>query len=379
MDEDRDPPGELPDVPAPAAAREAVEREAAQGAPAPHVARPVKARRINLALQGGGTHGAFTWGVLERLLEDDRLDIDGVSGTSAGGINAAILVQGLAEGGRQGAMRALERLWRDVALQLATSPLQNTPLEKLVWGYDLTYSVAYQFFDVVTRAFSPYQLNPFPIEFNPLRSVILDNLDTEILRRDPKGVRLFISATNVRSGKPRVFTRTEVDADVLMASACLPNIFRAVEIDGEAYWDGGYLGNPALWPLYHEGGAPDILIVQINAILRQELPTSPADIINRLNEISFNASLMSEMRAIDFVQRLLDAGRLEQPRYRRIFLHCIDDEDRMRKFKLSTKLNGDYEFLQVLRRYGRQAADRFLLEHFNSIGRESTLDIQRYL
>ena len=164
-----------------------------------------------------------------------------------------------------------------------------------------------------------------------------------------------------------------------MASACLPQVFRAVEIDGEAYWDGGYLGNPALWPLYHEGGAPDILIVQINAILRPELPTSPSDITNRLNEINFNASLMSEMRAIDFVQRLLEAGRLEQPRYRRIFLHCIDDEDRMRRFKLSTKLNGDWGFLQELRRYGHEAADRFLLEHFDNLGRESTLDIKKYL
>jgi NTE family protein len=377
--DDEEPPKELPDVPAPAAARDAAERAEKQGGPTPHIAKPMKARRVNLALQGGGTHGAFTWGVLERLLEDDRLDIDGVSGTSAGGINAAILVQGLAEGGREGAIRALSRLWRDVAVQLAASPLQNTPLEKVVWGYDLTYSVAYQAFDFLTRAFSPYQFNPFPIEYNPLRRVIADQLDTAILRRDPKAVKLFISATNVRTGKPRVFTRMEVDADVLMASACLPNIFRAVEIDGEAYWDGGYLGNPALWPLYHEGGAPDILIVQINAILRPELPTSPADIMNRLNEISFNASLMSEMRAIDFVQRLLEAGRLEQPRYRRIFLHCIDDEDRMRRFKLSTKLNGDWEFLQELRRYGREAADRFLLEHFDSIGRESTLDIKRYL
>ncbi len=370
---------DLPEVPAPAAAREAVERAEAQGGPAPRIAKPVKARRVNLALQGGGTHGAFTWGVLERLLEDDRLDIDSVSGTSAGALNAAILVQGLAEGGREGAVRALGRMWRDVATRLAFSPLQNTPLEKALWGYDLSRSFAYQTFDFLIRAFSPYQFNPFPIEYNPLRMVIEDQLDTAVLRQNPKAVKLFISATNVRTGKPRVFTRTEVDANVLMASACLPNIFRAVEIDGEAYWDGGYLGNPALWPLYHEGGAPDILLVQINAVLRPELPTSPADIMNRLNEISFNASLMSEMRAIDFVQRLLEAGRLEQPRYRRIFLHCIDDEDRMRQFKLSTKLNGDWEFLQVLRRYGRQAADRFLAEHFNSIGRESTMDIKRYL
>jgi NTE family protein len=166
---------------------------------------------------------------------------------------------------------------------------------------------------------------------------------------------------------------------VVLASACLPNVFKAVEIDGEAFWDGGYVGNPALWPLYYERGAPDIVLVQINAIMRAELPTSASDIMNRLNEISFNASLMAEMRAIDFVQRLLDGGRLEQPRYRRIFLHVIEDEDRMREFKLSTKLNGDWQFLQILRGYGRQAADDFLVRHFDMLGRESTLDIQRYL
>ncbi|MCB4820690.1 patatin-like phospholipase family protein [Roseicella aerolata] len=345
----------------------------------PAVAKPVQTKRINLALQGGGTHGAFTWGVLDRLLEDERLAFDGVSGTSAGAINAVIFVQGLAEGGREGARRALDKMWRDVAARLAVSPLRNTPIEKALWGYDLTYSVAYQTFDTLSRVFSPYQLNPFLAEFNPLRQVITDNLDEARLKRDPKAIRLFISATNVRTGKPRVFTRTEVNTDVVLASACLPNIFRAVEIDGEAYWDGGYLGNPAIWPLYYERGAPDILLVQINAIMRQELPTTPSDIMNRLNEISFNASLMAEMRAIDFVQRLLDSGRLEQPRYRRIFLHCVDDEDRMRQFKLSTKLNGDWEFLLTLRRYGWEAADRFLSEHFDTIGRESTLDIQRYL
>ena len=348
---DISPPGDQPP------ARPEARPEARPQAPA--VVRPAAPRRVNLALQGGGTHGAFTWGVLERLLEEEALEIDGVSGTSAGAINGAILVQGLAAGGREGARRALEKLWRDVAARLAFSPLRNTPIEKAIWGYDLTYSFAY--------------------EFNPLRQVLLDNLDVERLRRDPKALRLFVSATNVRTGKARVFTRAEITVDALLASACLPNIFRAVEIEGEHYWDGGYLGNPAIWPLYYERGAPDIVLVQINVLLRPELPTTPSDIMNRLNEISFNASLMAEMRAIDFVQRLLDSGRLEQPRYRRIFLHAIEDEERMREFKLSTKLNGDWEFLLRLRQYGREAAERFLSQHRGSIGRESTLDIRRFL
>ncbi len=351
----------------------------ADRAPArPAVARS-ETRRINLALQGGGTHGAFTWGALERLLEDERLEFDGVSGTSAGAMNAAMFVQGLAQGGRAGAISLLERFWRQIAGGHALSPLQNTPLERMLWGHDLTYSFAYNAFDAISRLVSPYQANPFNSEFNPLRQVVEEFLDWETLRADPKAIRLFVSATNVRTGKPRVFTRAEISPDVVLASACLPNVFKAVEIDGESYWDGGYVGNPAIWPLYYERGAPDIVLVQINPMERQEVPKTTADIMNRLNEISFNASLMAEMRAIDFVQRLLDSGRLEQPRYRRMFLHAIEDEERMRKFKLSTKFNGSWDFLQTLRQYGREAADKFLAQHFDSLGHDSTLDIQRYL
>ncbi|MBX9751716.1 MAG: patatin-like phospholipase family protein [Roseococcus sp.] len=336
-------------------------------------------RRVNLALQGGGTHGAFTWGALDRLLEDDRIEFDGLSGTSAGAINGAILALGLLEGGRQGAKDALNRFWRALGAKFAVSPLKAHPMEKALWGWDLTYSLAYNAFDTMTRVMSPYQMNPFPIEFNPLRKALEQSLDLARLRADKSAIRLFISATNVRTGKPKVFTRAEITVDALLASACLPNVFKAVEIDGEAYWDGGYLGNPALWPLYHERMAADIVIVQLNPLLRAELPTTTSDIMNRLNEISFNASLMSEMRAIDFVQRMLEAGRLEQPRYRRLFLHAIEDEERMRAFKLSTKFNGDWDFLSTLRDYGRDAADRFIRESLDKVGRESTLDIQRYL
>ena len=349
------------------------------GPATPAVAQPPAQKRINLALQGGGTHGAFTWGVLERLLEDERIVIDGVSGASAGAINAAVLGLGRAQGGGAGAIAALAALWHDVAARMVFSPMRNTPFEKAIWGHDLTWSVAYQAFDTMTRMFSPYQFNMLPEVFNPMRALLERHLDCDRLRADPNANRLYISATNVRSGKPRIFTRPELSIDAVLASACLPQVARAVEIDGEAYWDGGYLGNPALWPLYHERGAPDIVLVQINAILRDELPQTPSDIMNRLNEISFNASLMAEMRAIDFVQRLLEGGRLEQPRYRRIFLHCIEDETRMRGFKLSTKLNGDWEFLQTLRGFGREAAGRFLDDHAGRIGRESSMDIQRFL
>lgn len=344
--------------------------------PAPAVAKPPAKRRISLALQGGGTHGAFTWGVLERLLEDERLEIDGLSGTSAGAINGAMVVEGLLEGGPEAAIAALDRFWRSIAAKLAISPIQATPIEKLVWGHDLTWSLAWRTFDTLSRVLSPYQLNPFPYSYNPLRDALEDSIDFERLRMEAKAPRLFVSATSVRTGKPRVFTRRELTVDALLASACLPQVFKAVEIDGEPYWDGGYLGNPALWPLYDQGGPPDIVLVQLNPQVREEAPTTASDIVNRLNEITFNGSLMAEMRAIDFVQRLLDAGRLEQPRYRRLFIHVIEDEERMRRFKLSTKFNGDWDFLSTLRRYGREAAEAWLAEHFDKLGRESSVDIR---
>jgi NTE family protein len=347
--------------------------------PAADAQRSVRAKRINLALQGGGTHGAFTWGALDRLLDDERVEFDGISGTSAGAINGAVLALGLIEGGREGAKKSLEAFWRSLGAAFSMSPLRATPLEKALWGWDLTNSWAWRTFETTTRMMSPYQLNPFPLEYNPLRRALEQSMDLERLRTAQTGPRMFLSATNVRTGRARVFRREEITVDVLLASACLPNIFKAVEIEGEHYWDGGYLGNPAIWPLYHERMAPDIVVIQLNPLIRDEVPTSPSDIMNRLTEINFNAALMSEMRAIDFVQRMLDAGRLEQPRYRRIFLHAIEDEARMRQFKLSTKFNGEWDFLQTLRDYGREAADRFLREHFDTLGRDSTLDIRRYL
>jgi NTE family protein len=347
--------------------------------PAADAQRSVRTKRINLALQGGGTHGAFTWGALDRLLEDERVEFDGISGTSAGAINGAVLALGLIEGGREGAKKSLEAFWRSLGAAFSMSPLRATPIEKALWGWDLTNSWAWRTFETTTRMMSPYQLNPFPLEYNPLRRALEQSMDLRRLREEKIGPRMFLSATNVRTGRARVFRREEITVDVLLASACLPNIFKAVEIEGEHYWDGGYLGNPAIWPLYHERMAADIVVIQLNPLIRDEVPTSPSDIMNRLTEINFNAALMSEMRAIDFVQRMLDAGRLEQPRYRRIFLHAIEDEERMRAFKLSTKFNGEWDFLQTLRDYGREAADRFLREHFDTLGRDSTLDIQRYL
>jgi len=349
-----------------------------EGTPvAPAVARGAGPRRINLALQGGGSHGAFTWGVLLRLLEEEGIEIAAVSGTSAGALNGAALVQGLAQGGRAGAAAMLDRLWGAIGARYALSPLRNTPLENWLWGPDLSHGLAWQAFDALTRLFSPYQFNPFPVEMNPLRQVLDEVLDLGVLCHHPEAPALHVTATNVRSGKPRVFARHELSRDALLASACLPHLFRAVEIEGEAYWDGGFMGNPALWPLYEKaGGPPDIVLVGINPISRPDIPQTTGEIDTRTNEIGFNASLMYEMRAIEFVQRLVDQGTLGPPRYQRLFVHLIEDEERMRRLGISSKYNGNPDFLRSLCEDGRAAAEAWLAENRDAIGRRDTLDLR---
>jgi NTE family protein len=349
-----------------------------EGMPAaPAVSRPAQPHRVNLALQGGGTHGAFTWGVLLRLLEEESIEVAAISGTSAGAINGAALAQGLAEGGRAGAVALLDRLWTAIGTYYAFSPLRNSPLEELLWGPDLSHGFAWQAFDAMTRLFSPYQLNPFPLDMNPLRRVLDEVLDLGSLCGQAHAPPLFVTATNVRTGKPRVFSRHELTREALLASACLPNVFRAIEIDGEAFWDGGFLGNPALWPLYERpGSVPDIVLVGINPIARPDIPQTVQDINTRVNEIGFNASLMYEMRAIEFVQRLVDQGVLKPPRYQRLFVHLIEDEERMRRLGMSTKYNGDRDFLRGLREDGHAAADSWLAENREALGRRDSVDLR---
>ena len=342
--------------------------------PSPGSPDPVR-HRLNMALQGGGTHGAFTWGVLEALLQDERIEFHALSGTSAGGINGALVAQGIVEGGRAGAIAKLEHFWSAMAAQLAFSPLRNNPLEKLIWGHDLTFSVAWQSFDAVTRILSPYQFNPLGLEFNPLREALEHCIDPALLH-DPRAPELHVTATNVRTGKPKVFSGPEVTVDALLASACLPNLFQAVEIDGEAYWDGGYVANPALWPLYDRGGPPDIVVVQVNPLGRIEIPHTVSEILTRVNEISFNASMMSEMRAVDFVQRLVDSGALSGPKYKRLFVHLIEDEEAMRRYSMSTKYNGDWDFLCELRHRGRMSAGLWLEKNFDALGRRDSVDVR---
>jgi NTE family protein len=331
-------------------------------------------RRVNLALQGGGAHGAFTWGVIDMLLEDGRIAIDGISGTSAGAMNAAILAGGIAAGGPDEARRRLETFWRSVSIDGDLFPAQRAILDAFLGAW--RYGASHTWFGLPAPLFSPYESNP--LDINPLRDVVLAHVDFKDVRACQE-LKLFIAATNVYTGKVRVFRKEEVDVDVLMASACLPYLFRAVEIGGTPYWDGGYMGNPVLFPFFTETDTPDILLVQINPIERHELPDTTREIGERVNEITFNASLMHELRAIDFVRRLIDQGRLEGTHYKRINLHRIEAQKELAKFGASSKLSADWGFFQELHAIGRVAAKRFLDKHFEMIGVEGTVDIAREL
>jgi NTE family protein len=338
----------------------------------------VETRHLSLALQGGGAHGAFTWGVLDRLLEDERLMFDGISATSAGAMNATVMVYGYQQGGRAGARAALGNFWRRIAHAQAQTPFQATWWDRLTGNHALDNSPAFVWLDFVTRVLSPYQLNP--TDWNPLRDVLTASVDFEAMRRAKLPIKLFLCATNVRSGKVKVFNEAELSADAVMASGCLPFLFKAVEIDGEAYWDGGYMGNPAIFPLIYRCGTPDIMVVHVNPIMREEIPTTAGEIMNRINEISFNSSLMREMRAISFVTRLIDDGEVGMDRLKRLHIHAISAEERMRDFSVLSKFNADWDFLLDLKEVGRAHADAWLKQSFDQIGRRSTVDInQAYL
>jgi NTE family protein len=334
-------------------------------------------KTINLALQGGGAHGAFAWGVLDRLLEDQRLAFEGISASSAGAMNAAVCAYGLTVGGRQGAREALDGFWQRISHAARFSPLQPTLLDRLLGNRSLELSPAYVWFDLVSRLCSPYHFNP--LNLNPLRDVLCEVIDFKRLRADC-AIKLFLSATNVRTGKVKVFGSEEIGPDAVLASACLPFLFQAVEIDGEAYWDGGYMGNPAIFPLIYNCESADVVIVHINPIERQEIPRTAAEILNRLNEISFNSSLMREMRVIEFVTRLVDEGRVTDGSVRRMLIHAIEAEDTMRCLSVSSKLNPDWDFLLKLKQLGRKRADQWLVHHFEALNHRTTCDIHaRYL
>ncbi|MFT3973494.1 MAG: patatin-like phospholipase family protein [Amaricoccus sp.] len=340
---------------------------------------------VNLALQGGGAHGAFTWGALDRLLEDDSIAIDGITATSAGAMNAAALKRGWVLGGREGAREWLETFW----LRLAglDGPLGDAVIDWLrtvspppaFTARMLELNPAVATADAITRVFSPYQFNP--TNFHPLRGIVEEMLDGDTVRSHD-GPKLFINATNVRDGKPRIFQGAEVTADAILASACLPSLYQAIEIDDprtgrrEAYWDGGYTGNPALYPLFYRTRATDILIVHINPLYRDDLPTTASEIATRINEISFNASLLRELRNIEFVNRLIDRGVIAPEAMRRNHVHSVSDDRLMNMLGIVTKMTISRTLLLQLRDAGRVAMSTFLDEHRDKIGQRSSVDLK---
>lgn len=330
-------------------------------------------KNINLALQGGGAHGAFTWGVLDRLLEDDRLYIEAISGTSAGAMNAVLVADGLMRGGPQGARDALYSFWKDVSEAARFSPLQRTPLDMYMGNWNLNNSPYYLFFDFLTRMASPYELNP--CDKNPLRDVLEKHVDFDLVRCCNK-TELFISATNVETGRVKVFDRRELTCDMVMASACLPFLFKAVEIDGVPYWDGGYMGNPVLFPFFADHQTCDVVIVQINPIERKGVPKTAREILDRVNEISFNGSLLKELRTIYFVRRLLDEGKLDRKNFARVHVHIIEAQEEMSKLGASSKMNAEWAFLRHLFEVGRKSADAWLTQNYNNVGRCSSVDLR---
>ena len=329
-------------------------------------------KTVSLALQGGGSHGAFTWGVLDALLEDGRLKIDGISGASAGAMNALALGHGfvLARDKKsdpyEQARDSLANFWNEVISLSAASSLQRSLVDAWMGGWKMAAPA-------VQSNLSPYQVNP--LDINPLRRLVEKSFDFERIGRLAEP-RIFISATHVNTGKAEIFSGKRLTAASLMASACLPMLFQAVEIDGEHYWDGGYSGNPAMHPLIYRCHASDVVLVQINPLARNAAPTEASDIMDRINELTFNASLLAQMRSIDFVNRILERGNLDTNRYRPVLLHRIDGGEALEAYPASSKTSTDGAMVNKLRDLGRECAQKWLKRRFTDIGKKTSINIE---
>ncbi len=333
-------------------------------------------KKVAIAIQGGGAHGAFSWGALDRLLEDGRFEIEGVTGTSAGGMNAVAVAQGLMKGGLQGARDELKLFWSRISESGKNSSLNNRgPIDKMMGKYTMYNSPGFVIFDYLSRMFSPYELNP--MEIDPLKDVIMRTFDFEQLRKF-KGCKVYLCATHVFTGKLRIFSLDELKPEMLQATACLPTIHSAVLVDGEYYWDGGFIGNPVLFPLIYDCETPDIILMQLNPTIRQKLPTTSREIGDRLNEITNNASIVREMRAVGFITDLIDQGLLDSKKIKRVNMHLLEDEETFQELGWSSKLNTEWEFLTHLFEKGRAAADSWIKKNFDKVGKETTAPMREH-
>ncbi|MBX9977693.1 MAG: patatin-like phospholipase family protein [Alphaproteobacteria bacterium] len=331
---------------------------------------------VAIALQGGGSHGAFSWGVMDRLLEDGRFKIEGLTGTSAGGMNAVAVAQGLMKGGNQQAREELRNFWQEISNVGKHSSLNNRgPVDKMMGKYTMYNSPGFMIFDLLSRMFSPYELNPSG--HDPLKETIEKCFDFDKLRKY-KDCKVYLCATHVFSGRLKVFSLDEMRVECLLATACLPTIHNAIKVDGEYYWDGGFIGNPVFFPLIYNCETPDIIMIQLNPTVRNTLPTTSRQIGDRLNEITNNASVVREMRAISFISDLIDQGLLDKNKVKRVHMHVIEDEEVFQELGWSSKLNTEWEFLTHLFEKGRRAADKWIKENYDNVGKKTTAPMKEH-
>ncbi|MFN7709637.1 MAG: patatin-like phospholipase family protein [Holosporales bacterium] len=331
-------------------------------------------KKVAIALQGGGSHGAYTWGVLDALLEDGRLDIEGVVGTSAGGMNATATVMGLVEGGREGARSKLKELWTSIGEVGRMSPIQPSPMNKAIKNFDISSNPVFLFMQQLNNMFSPYQLNPS--NNHPLRPVVqkIFNFEKLSTTKEPK---LFLCATHVATGKLKVFSGEELCEDALLASACVPNLFQAIEVKGEFYWDGGFIGNPAIYPLIYNCDSSDIIMIQIRRVHDPKIPTTVHEINNRLGEITQNACLTREMRSIAFITKLIDDGIIAKDALKRLHMHMIRDDAFFGGIDRASGFCADPDFLQYLFENGRRMGKAWIAENYDAIGKRTTAQIEK--
>lgn len=333
-------------------------------------------KTIAIAVQGGGAHGAFSWGVIDRLLEDGRFKIEGLTGTSAGAMNAVAVAQGLMKGGAPQAREELRHFWKELSNTGKHSPLNNRgPIDRMMENFTMYNSPGFMMFDLLSRVFSPYELNPMGVD--PLKKIIEKCFDFKKLR-NYKGCKVYLCATHVVSGKLKIFSLDELRLECLLATACLPTIHSAVQVDGEYYWDGGFIGNPVFFPLIYNCETPDIVLIQLNPSIRTKIPITAREISDRLNEITNNASVLREMRAIFFISELIDKEIVEKGKLKRIYMHLIDDEETFQNLGWSSKLNTEWEFLTHLFEKGRTAADKWIKKNYDKIGKETTAPIKEH-
>jgi len=332
-----------------------------------------KQKYTHLALQGGGAHGAFAWGVIDKLLEDGRLIFDGICATSAGSMNAISLVNGLIKDGIDGGRQGMHDFWLEVSRRSGqNSNFTSNPLHLNI------KHLAFDYMDSLTHLVSPYQFNT--LNYNVLRNILTEQIDFERIKRN-KMHCLFLTATKVQSGRVKVFTNKDMSVDTVLASACLPYLFQAVKVEDHYYWDGGYSGNPAIFPLFYheESKTNDVVIIHINPIKRSKLPTQAGEIMNRINEITFNSSLLKEFRAIAFVNKMIKDDWLKDEhkhKVKEIYVHSVRADEALQGFDVSTKMDTEWEFLKYLRDMGRIEAERWLQYNFDAINKRSTVDLQ---